>query len=97
MCAIHRERGYESGWGSCGSPFAAQGLRVVVLSQPCSGERKCEILKTHGMSLPSPEGTVTSGTSPENSDGATFPQTPTGCTHNKSVRDSLTRFTLNTS
>lgn len=30
------------------------------------------------MSLPSPEETVASDTSPENSDGATFPQTPTG-------------------
>lgn len=63
-----------------------KGWRVVVFSQPAvrSRERECVALRACILFLPSPEETAASGTSPENSDGATFPQTPLE-THNHEV------------
>lgn len=57
--------------------------RVKGWSQPAvrRGGRECVGLRACNTFLPSPEETAASGTSPENSDGATFPQTPLE-THN---------------
>lgn len=52
--------------------------RLKGWSQPAvrRGGRECVGLRACNTFLPSPEETAASGTSPENSDGATFPQTP---------------------
>lgn len=66
------EEVHKSGWVSCSS------AGVKGWSQPAVHRRgrECVGLRALITFLPSPEETAASGTSPENSDGATSPQTP---------------------
>lgn len=76
VCHSQKERKCMS-QGGCRAAVPMQ-CRVKGWSQPAvrRGGRECVGLRACNIFLPSPEETAASGTSPENSDGATFPQTP---------------------